>query len=1169
MNINLLDIKKPGITTIEIDNTPTNTTQNSAIFEERLVVGFSRKGVFNTITRIETVDDRRRVYGEIDEFLEKRGSFFHRMIDISLQQGPVLALNLLPVNNDSTTGDFVEYVSFSTTPQKTNVSNIKDLYSKFYERERLWKPSPDNFLSIINANTLTRDSILSFVNLSQEKYSIIVKKSSNVIQFDKYVSDYYSNVEVPLYLNPLDKISDYFVDIIILKGDFTDYAKLSVDPTYSKYFTINGLKPSALASLKNSRDFNVVLSTTGSLIPDILDGSGASYSIDSLINSYSSTLGLLCLINDDYLNSLSSEDLSTFDLVGHSILDESITEVDYLSYKFNLIENLEYVRKTTFTDIPTDYLTPLTPYQNSIGTKDYGLFSNRITLDGVTIQEDIYPKTSLVQMNNDDYGVIQSYITSSGNTTLTYTHPDKKSEGSFYYYVDGVSSNVVTIEGEHPDFDNMVGEYIYVTDNDNKNYFKVIDYLVDTGNSLTSITVEDHEDLELLNTNYKVTWGSGYKITGLSNVTITIDGSFSNLDDLTTANVLYLKSNSSKTGELEFVSYSVVDGATEIELISAELNGEDLFGTDNLEELINDYYCISFGSDGIRRPKVISDQANIISIPDKLIIDSDILFAYKGSTVYKDWESGKLTSGDIYYKEVTTPTTSVIPYYISIQKTIDLSNLDVLKIELYLDVNLSVRANDIISFGNKKKVGDTYQTVGASQIAFSSKIGNINKKIQVETTFDNNTRIRFNSVNGASLNVGDLINTTMDNKNYLSPILTKKKIIIGADIFYDVTVVRPVNLLLESSLYYVERYLKIDSYAPSYNLIGLDGFVLNSYHLPGDFLNKGEQLRKILGVIENTNLGEALADRNFMDYNYIIDTFDSLITNELEPKDILTRLAKKQSKSIAIINAPSILSLSRSVLPQPIFTDIENNLKVFDIRHMATGGNLEFGSDSLLTLPSEENGGKYTCVAFPNFNYRKGNGQTLLLPPSAHTGNLFVRRNNSDQPFRIAAGTSYGLLTDGRVIGIETINENDLEYLDPVGYNTFINKRGYGIMLYGNNTSYQSTNSALNKLHVRDMLNKVQRAIENVLTRYLFDNNTSRTRYLVSEDLNNLLFPLKGEAFYDYSVKVDDKNNTGAIINQNFGIVEVNIFPIAGMEKIINILTIDRLSGIQSSGFII
>jgi len=1167
-NINLLDIRRPGVTTFEIDNTQADRTVSDVIFEERLIVGFSRKGAFNTVTRISSVEDRRRVYGEIDEFLEKRGSYFHRMIDIALQQGPVLALNLLPVNNNSETGDYVDYACFSTSPQTLNPTKIKDLYSKFYEKERFWKPSQSNFLQIINANTLTRDSILSFVNLSQEKYSILVKKTDSVIPFDRYIQDYFSSSqEVPMYLNPLDKLSDYFVDVIVLKGDFSDYKKLSTDPTYSKYFDTNGLKPTAITSLKNSRDFNVVLSVTGSLIPDLLDGSGISYSIDSVINSYLSNLGLLCLINDDYLNSLDSETLSKFDLAGHSISNPDVTEIDFLSYKFNLIENLEYTKRTEHTSVNYTLTDDYT--QNSFGNNDYGLFHNRFKYSGTSLQANLIPNVSLVELNNDEYGVVKSYITSSGNTIINYTHPNKRSEGTFFYYIDNISANSIIIEGEHPDFDTMDGETIYVTDGSSKYYFTVEDYSIDTSNSLTTIDIVADEDIDLLNTNYKVTWGAGYKINSVSDLTINFNGVWDDLETLTTSNVLYLKTNSGVTGELEFTSFTTLDTTTNVTISSATLNEVDLIDIDTLSELVSNSTFISFGASGITKPKIVdTNKSIIVPIPNKLIIENDSLYAYKGSNVYSEWETGELTSQDIYYKEITSPVTSIVPYYIGITPTKDFSNIDVLKIDIYTDINLTQKATGIISFGNKKANSDgSFESVGVNQIAFSSKIGNINTKKQITTSYDNNTRVRLSSSEGDDLKVGDLINTIENETTYLSPITSKKKIVIGSDIFYDITMVRPANISLDGGNYYIEKYLKLNEYTPYYNLISLGGFKLTDYHLPGDRLNKDSQLRKILGVLESTNLVETLTDKNFIDYLYIVDTFDSLITNELEPKNILSRLAKKQGRCVAIINAPSIKMMADSQVPAPIFTSLEDNLRVFDAKYILTGGNLDVNSEYILTLPNEENGAKYTCVATPYFRFLKPNGQIMMLPPSAHTSNIFVRRNRSDNPFRIGAGVDWGFIGDARVVGVEVFNETDLDYLDTVGYNTFINKRGYGILLYGNNTAYQSALSSLNKLHVRDMLNKLQRYIENILTRYIFGANTPRTRYLVYEDVNNLLSSLKGSAFASYTIKIDETNNTPDLISRNFGVIEIGIVPIYGIEKFINILTIDKNNGIQSSGF--
>lgn len=1187
-NINLLDIRKPGVTTIVLDSTQEDRAIDTRLYEDRIIIGFSRKGPFNTVTRIESISQREQVYGPIDSFLEKRGSYFHRFIDIALQQGPVLALNLLSLDNSSD-GDKVDYQSLSITPQATNPNKIRELYAAFYSKERFWKPSEDNFVSIIDSNLTTKNSIISFVNLGQSKHSIIIKKASNAKSFDIYAQDYFGKENVPAYINPLDKLSDYFVDVYVIEGDYTNYKELSVDPIYGKYFNSDGLKTTAIGSLESSQDFNVVLSVTGSIIPNLFDGSGISHSIDSAINSYLSKIGLFCLINDDYLNSIIAEDHSIFDMVGHSLVDPEldISSVDFLSYKFKLIESLLYTKKETFDVANTLVIDNTSLYQDSIGNKDNGLFSNKVTVDGTLIQANLVPSSSIIMMNNSDkYATLKNYITVSGNTTVTYTHPDKESEGQVFYQVKTTttSPNVITISGVHDDLGyDMVGEKLYITNGTTKLYYEIDSYTTDAANNKTAITVTNSTNLDKINTNYKVTWASAYKVlsaNATSNVVI-FKGKW-DLDTISsslTGNVLYLKNNATKTGNLTFDSYTInSNNDTEITVTGANVmlaNGAiyDILTLGQLTDITKDVYYVSMGVNGITRPKMTANAVSFIYEPDKVTIAANTLTAYKSSQIYKDYNAGVVVSGDITYKEVVVDSSNVVkPYYVSIQELKDSNGIDVLSVKSYTDTSLTQTDGESIAFGNKKLLNGEYESVSSNDISIASKIGNINERILIESTSDNGRTIRVTSTEGDKILIGQYINSyeIVDGiyKYYLSPVISKKKITISNVVYYDLSLIRPAKIIIDSSKYYIEKYLPYDTFAPSYNFHSLSGFKMGSYHLPGDVLNKDSQLEKILGVIDGTNLSDALKDRNLIDYQYIVDSFDTPIKNEMYPKNILSRLAKNQGKCIALLNGPSIKDFIKSQSPAPVFTTLGNVNRVFDARYIETGGNLDLSPDYIFSLPSETNGAVNTGVFGPNFTYLKSNGQRIEIPPAAMASNLFVLRNRElFDRFKPAAGVINGIVRDPRALKVEYFSDDDLQYLDAIGYNAFINKNGYGITLYGNKTAYQSRSSARNNLHVVDMLNSVERLIENILERYIFDVNTARTRYEVYRDLDNALSPLRGSAFYNYSVKIDSTNNSGSILDGSYGIVEVDIYPIAAIEKFINILNIKKNSGIDTSGF--
>ena len=63
--------------------------------QTRLLVGFSKKGPFNTPVFVPDTAFFKQVYGDIDRTLEKKDSYFHRSCLAALERGPILALNLL------------------------------------------------------------------------------------------------------------------------------------------------------------------------------------------------------------------------------------------------------------------------------------------------------------------------------------------------------------------------------------------------------------------------------------------------------------------------------------------------------------------------------------------------------------------------------------------------------------------------------------------------------------------------------------------------------------------------------------------------------------------------------------------------------------------------------------------------------------------------------------------------------------------------------------------------------------------------------------------------------------------------------------------------------------------------------------------------------------------
>ena len=133
ITLDLNQFKASGVYTVEFDASERIVVTTQTI---RLVVGFSRIGPFNAPVFLRDVATARKVFGPIDAYLEKRGSFFHRAVETCLQTAPIFALNLLPLNNVPVNegGDAVQYRSFSLEAAGENGLVTSALLSSFYNK---------------------------------------------------------------------------------------------------------------------------------------------------------------------------------------------------------------------------------------------------------------------------------------------------------------------------------------------------------------------------------------------------------------------------------------------------------------------------------------------------------------------------------------------------------------------------------------------------------------------------------------------------------------------------------------------------------------------------------------------------------------------------------------------------------------------------------------------------------------------------------------------------------------------------------------------------------------------------------------------------------------------------------------------------------------------------
>jgi hypothetical protein len=334
--------KRPGIFFEEFDQSIIpNPPVPGVSIPPTLVIGVSRKGPVNTPVLISNLSDLEAVYGPLDRTLERKGSYFHRTVAKMLESNTVLAMNLLATDD---TLDKVEYRSLSTSTDKSNDIIREIPFRKVHDTSSFWKKDTTTFIDTIKDEPSGSDRLFSLTNLSNRYVSVFVFKSK-LTGFNQPLLEYYGTADkVPTYVNQLDFASDYLVDVLVVGGDWSNYAELSVDTRWSAYFSETGLIKSQVSAFAQNRNVNTLAFYEGcSLIPFFKDSNGRNIFIESTINADTAKTGVFCAFNSEKLEGDFPNGM--VDIIGNnlaknnSLVDIEQNSIDFLSYSETITEN--------------------------------------------------------------------------------------------------------------------------------------------------------------------------------------------------------------------------------------------------------------------------------------------------------------------------------------------------------------------------------------------------------------------------------------------------------------------------------------------------------------------------------------------------------------------------------------------------------------------------------------------------------------------------------------------------------------------------------------------------------------------------------------------------------------------------------------------------------------
>ena len=324
-----------------------------------MAVGFNMQGPFNRPVYISSTEECNKLFGGIDRKMERRGCFTNRNIRTMLRKAPVYVMNMLNVDTSDkeSNKDTVGYTLLSLDP-KIESHTSKAPYAYMYDRTRFWIADDDAFVENTfvkgsdeidsSVDTIEKAALFGVSNCGTRDISVIVRKSESVNGYNLTFLDYYGNQDdIPYkWINPNDFVSDYFVDVIAISGnwDKSKYPSFANDVVWSSYFSNDGLLKDKLNKFLRLDAVNVIGTWTGCILPNFTDKQGNMKSIDYLVNKKCNETGLIFGINQKALD-LIALDGSTFfyDEVGDGKYDEEMDDLakfipDMVGHKITLAD---------------------------------------------------------------------------------------------------------------------------------------------------------------------------------------------------------------------------------------------------------------------------------------------------------------------------------------------------------------------------------------------------------------------------------------------------------------------------------------------------------------------------------------------------------------------------------------------------------------------------------------------------------------------------------------------------------------------------------------------------------------------------------------------------------------------------------------------------------------
>lgn len=1102
------------------------TTYNAPGRMSVLVPGFSKVGWFNRPFVIDAgdIETARNLFGGIDKSLEKRGSFFHRSIEILLKAGSVIALNLMKFDDSvdqygmpSSTSDKADFLSLSVVDRERNGGKNPRLYSSYFKKDDWFIPSPENLLS---ARKSGDRSILNLVNLSQQKLTFIVLKSS-IAGYDITLHEWFDG-DVPDYLDPETTVNDYIVEVIALIGDHTNRQDgLTKDGVIAKH---------NLEKFLSRQDVVAKFRVVGSMLPDFRTKAGENLSIERMINSSTIAHGVLCAVDNARIYDGAFRSGA---LISKGLKTDSSTDIEFMSYILSKDPNKtkrvlsnydQYTVRTidlrncrregnTFTLNDPDVASIVENGESPVAF----IKKHKMLGIGSQFENDL---SGLLNISKDKNDEITDLKVERGQVKLTIPRRAVFRSGASQFTVvpqenkfffDGSPANT---RANVMEYAKKLGFEVFVASNDNENQF----HMCRTIDSVDVFVKPNIPGEGVRNDKFDIYDESGDIVSGVS----------------TSGAIFAVDSNY----ESRFLTCDIAVYGNKYTFVEDAIN-KVLYFMEGCSPFTPDSgvsgYTITTSNHGFTSNTTKSRNC-VISVDENFSREFNTI-PLKGVSFSAESGGEKVRISSQYIMFSSEEDGRIIQN--SITDGLDVTNGV---------VDPSYHMIDLL-----KKIYDgelRYDLSSRSKPKLTNYNGLMVSKLVMES-YHVTDNLHLYKV-GQSISVSE----------FSSEVAEIKKIEYIFHDGYEYAVVhldKEVNPL-ECSF----AGITTDS-VRNLRLYCLDGFQVNPKRIP-DGSNKS--IRDLYSVISETNIGKALSDPEAISFRYMVDTFNGGI--EANCKHYISKIAQNRDTCLSLINLARADEFAKHTNPRFTKTPGVGSSPSLEIKYIVEGGNKSESPEWLFSLPEESQGASHSAFFFPNISVVESDGSTISVPPAAYVAACFMRKFGTTDEYKPSAGLVRGLISGDGVSGVDyRLGTDDYRSLIEFGVNPIIMKNGVPI-IYGNETGYQRFTSALNNIHARDFLITVTEETRRLIEPYVFDYNDDTMRSTIRTILNGYYGGLRDayRAIESFKITIDRSNNPGWVIDNDAVIIDIEVTITGVAKKFINRISLKGRS-VNQTGFTI